>query len=1102
VQIRRRLSFAADQQLPFFMKINRLIWSVFGLFLCQFLRAQSTDCFSMSLENASGTVGDTICMSIRVNNFTEIASAQFGMRWNPAVLQFQNVQDGALNLDLNQAFGTTYVSEGLLYFSWFDPTFVGQTLADDDPLFSVCFKIIGNLGSFSTVSMGNVPIPVEFTNPNFQFFTPNLFQSTVTVTDSPQIFSPILMKGCVKNMVCAGANGEIALAVTGGQPPYSFSWSGPNGFISSLEDLQNLQPGTYNISTQDAAGQVKKANFLVENTNFATFSLKLTPKNATCPIKTDGEINLEILGPNQPPLTFLWSNGATSQNISGLAEGIFAVTVTDTSSCDLIMQTKIEESAGFEANLVVQNPNCLVGDSLGSISASILATTASAPFTFLWSNGGIDSVISSKLPGEYFVTVTELGGCSTVVSAIISDDLLVDWQVSLATDCQPNSSLGNIEAYLVNAVGGLAPFTFSWSNGTIEIIDSVQNLPIKSTLTSVESAIYELKISDATSCDFVIKDIVLGCKKPVNSTQSCFTFRGGAVAAPDSTEICVPFFVENMDSISGYQFGLIWDTTQLQFSKVLNDPPPPNNGSSFNPLYPNMLRNLRFDFPLSDPNGTKVLEVCFFPKGLPDSSATISFVSFDIFPPFTLEVIKEINNMSVSIPFQAQNARVSFSPTPPIDLKLEFCTILPDCANDGKADIDLTVSGGNPPYIFSWTSSNGLSTSTEDLSKINTGTYFILVTDFLGIECSGIVSISNIINATSDCVWPGDADNNATVNHFDLLTLGLGLGNEGPPRTTAGTIWTGYNSPNWATETPVSNVNFQHLDMNGGGTISTADVDVLNQNWGETIFTITEDPNLQPPDFQSVINGNGPVLVVIPSDTLEAGTAAEIPVWIGLPDAPAVDLYGVAFSIFYDTTKFQAASINFQPTGSWLGQLGDNLLFVQKNFPEKGRLDIAITRTDGENLTGFGEIGLAYVIIEEDIYLRGDDPYRGTMDTIVATQFEISHVRGITNDEKLLDLQAKNPPFYLHAEIISTKEPTDLSRKINVFPNPVSEEITFQSAILIKKVRIFGADGHVFGEKIINSKSTSFSVDFLPSGFYFLEILTENGVVVKRVFVK
>ena len=54
------------------------------------------------------------------------------------------------------------------------------------------------------------------------------------------------------NVTCYGfSDGIIDLTTTNGTPPYSYSWSGPNGFVSNTEDISNLAAGDYNVSITD-----------------------------------------------------------------------------------------------------------------------------------------------------------------------------------------------------------------------------------------------------------------------------------------------------------------------------------------------------------------------------------------------------------------------------------------------------------------------------------------------------------------------------------------------------------------------------------------------------------------------------------------------------------------------------------------------------------------------------------------------------------------------------------------------------------------------------------------------------------------------------------
>ena len=49
--------------------------------------------------------------------------------------------------------------------------------------------------------------------------------------------------------------------------------------------------------------------------------------NATCNGSNTGAVNLTVTG-GVPPYTYSWSNGATTQDITGVAAGTYTVTVT------------------------------------------------------------------------------------------------------------------------------------------------------------------------------------------------------------------------------------------------------------------------------------------------------------------------------------------------------------------------------------------------------------------------------------------------------------------------------------------------------------------------------------------------------------------------------------------------------------------------------------------------------------------------------------------------------------------------------------------------------------------------------------------------------
>src|SRR6185295_17645015 len=71
-------------------------------------------------------------------------------------------------------------------------------------------------------------------------FTPDANQCATTLSIDISVGSVILITLAVSNTSCAANDGSITLAVTGGTPPYSYAWSGPGAFTSTLQNITNL----------------------------------------------------------------------------------------------------------------------------------------------------------------------------------------------------------------------------------------------------------------------------------------------------------------------------------------------------------------------------------------------------------------------------------------------------------------------------------------------------------------------------------------------------------------------------------------------------------------------------------------------------------------------------------------------------------------------------------------------------------------------------------------------------------------------------------------------------------------------------------------------
>lgn len=132
------------------------------------------------------------------------------------------------------------------------------------------------------------------------------------------------------DLLCFGDNtGSIELEVYNGETPFTYQWD--NG--STDERLTSLVPGDYSFTVTDANGCVFSGTEDVEGPVAALASV-IEYKDESCIGTVDGEIALVVEG-GTAPYTIEWSNGETSDLLTGLSAGSYGVTITDDNACVL-----------------------------------------------------------------------------------------------------------------------------------------------------------------------------------------------------------------------------------------------------------------------------------------------------------------------------------------------------------------------------------------------------------------------------------------------------------------------------------------------------------------------------------------------------------------------------------------------------------------------------------------------------------------------------------------------------------------------------------------------------------------------------------------------
>lgn len=298
-------------------------------------------------------------------------------------------------------------------------------------------------------------------NPSNTYGTASSFDVTLTVTDggcvatSTQTINVFPMPTSViagTDPDCQGtATGSVDLTPANGTPVYGYSWS--NGAVS--QDLTNVAAGTYNVTISDNNG--------CQTTNSVTITdppvLTVTEafNDASCEGVCDGDATVSPSG-GVGPYTYLWSDGQTTAQATGLCDGSYSVVVSDNNGCQVTGNVVISNATVFTSNVVTNDASC--GLANGDATANPVGGTG--PFTFSWAAGGQTTAsITGISAGNYDVIVTDDNGCTAPSSGTVANTAGPTANISASTDVSCNG--GTDGTATVTAAAGTGPYTYSWS---------------------------------------------------------------------------------------------------------------------------------------------------------------------------------------------------------------------------------------------------------------------------------------------------------------------------------------------------------------------------------------------------------------------------------------------------------------------------------------------------------------------------------------------------------------------------------------------------------------------------------------------------------------
>lgn len=341
----------------------------------------------------------------------------------------------------------------------------------------------------------------------------------------------------------------------------------------------------------------------------------------------------------------------------------------------------------------------------------------------------------------------------------------------------------------------------------------------------------------------------------------------------------------------------------------------------------------------------------------------------------------------------------------------------------------------------------------------------------------GSISDTNcvFITVTATPVWPGDANSDGVANVQDLLHIGIANGSTGPPRANANLTWTGQPAVAWQ-DSFQSHLNYKYSDCDGNGTINLTDTTAISLNYGLAHNKTTH------------ITSNGIPLTLVYPDSVNSEDTVAVEVWLGSATTPTVDIYGLAFSLLYDSSQVEAGQLWFTPEVSFLGTPGSDMVSMYRDFHNDGQADFGLTRTDGFNRSGFGKVATINIVM---------------VDNVSKLSAFDAKLRINPAFPWLLDNRGK--PYAV--SFLSTSNENQIPEPVSVvtvYPNPTTEALEIRTEFgRIEEVMLRDLTGTLqLHAPAIHTSGTRLELNELSQGYYFLEVHTTLGTSHHRILIQ
>jgi len=511
----------------------------------------------------TGQPNSEATVKFTVENFTDIASMQWTIKFNPAIIQYIPPPGafGLTGLDAS-SFNTQRAGEGIITFLWYDQQ--GRSVANGTIIYSIKFKLIGANGTFSNVEFSNTPLAIEIADKNAMKCAATTNNGRVNIgsiieptgltikaadanaAKDQEVCIPISVTGFksinamqfslgwdtsrikfTKIQNFAGLTSfdqsSFNLALTNSGKLVSV-WFDPNTTGQTVADGTNIFevcfrytgpcPGSgkinftddptktvFNSTTGGSLSATKTSGTITASSCGTALSVSTSKITHPCPGQTNGAIEISTTG-GTGTLTYTWTNNSTNRNLSGVGAGSYNVTVRDGAGTTATLAAAVNLTA---VTVAATKKDPTTGQSNGEITLAV--TGGNTNYTYKWSNNATTKDINNLAIGVYSYTVTDASNCAVSgTESLGTVGLDITSIVPVGPACAGQSS-GSIN---ITVVGGTGPYQFTWT-GPSGFTASTEDI------SGLKSGTYKVTVKDAANLTKASDNIVL--TEPANPVK-------------------------------------------------------------------------------------------------------------------------------------------------------------------------------------------------------------------------------------------------------------------------------------------------------------------------------------------------------------------------------------------------------------------------------------------------------------------------------------------------------------------------------------------------------------------------------------------------------